>query len=432
MFQPSRAFRLRQQLPVRLPTRIPRRLQSQATDGATGEPMRIQPVRFKRRPLTYKSAVSAAVYAASIYFVYKHISDGISIEVVIEDGEEDKSSDHGQDKSAEQANAEEEEGEERPFYAEEDSTFIPMTWAKPLPRTFYKGSDPEWQEFLKVARDKARHKKIQDELVQVVYTGTQKHPGVQRQLGKDSKVGRYWLEIQFPDAPPQEYERSGVEIGDDFVAWSQQKVSAEQHWRLMRALWPATTFNALYATTKVLAGIQYRRAKQALGFEGKDPFSPEERFRTAMEMLEKQQQAKERKALGGTQTDPHGGAGPMVTPSSTAPASPDSSKPSPPVTAVPYVPFSLPMPPSDAIDTTDLPIALHVFRSTMSKTWNPKKSEPPRGSFVVQGLVEVKGTRGRFIFDVQSCYDPAQRKFVSVNAGVRGYKRWNQAPKGGP
>ncbi|RMY23232.1 hypothetical protein D0866_05845, partial [Hortaea werneckii] len=60
------------------------------------------------------------------------------------------------------------------------------------------------------------------------------------------------------------------------------------------------------------------------------------------------------------------------------------------------------------------------------------KAEPPRGSFVVQGLVEVRGSRGRILFDVQSCYDPRQNKYVVVNAAVRGFKRWNQAPRGGP
>lgn len=56
---------------------------------------------------------------------------------------------------------EEEEEEEEEDDADEISLFIPLTWAKKLPRSFYKGSDPEWQEFVKVSKDKARHKKIQ-------------------------------------------------------------------------------------------------------------------------------------------------------------------------------------------------------------------------------------------------------------------------------
>jgi len=46
--------------------------------------------------------------------------------------------------------------------------------------------------------------------------------------------------------------------------------------------------------------------------------------------------------------------------------------------------------------------------------------------------VEIKGSKGKIMFDVQSCYDPKEAKFVAVNAGMRSTKRWNQAPKGGP
>lgn len=38
--------------------------------------------------------------------------------------------------------------------------FIPLGWAKPTQRTFYKGSDPEWQEFVKFSKDQERHKRI--------------------------------------------------------------------------------------------------------------------------------------------------------------------------------------------------------------------------------------------------------------------------------
>ena len=79
----------------------------------------------------------------------------------------------------------------------------------------------------------------------------------------------------------------------------------------------------------------------------------------------------------------------------------------------------------------DIQIAKTVFVHSLMKNWNPKKMEPPRGSFVVQGLVEIKGSKGKIMFDVQSCYDPKESKFVSVNAGMRSTKLWNQSPKGG-
>lgn len=38
----------------------------------------------------------------------------------------------------------------------DDAIFIPLGWARQCPRTFYKGSDPEWQSFVEFAKDKRR------------------------------------------------------------------------------------------------------------------------------------------------------------------------------------------------------------------------------------------------------------------------------------
>ena len=325
--------------------------------------------------------------------------------------------------------------EEEDEFAEEDNTFIPMTWPTKLPRTFYKGSDPEWQEFVKIAKDKPRHKKLQDELVAVVFNGAKAHPRVGMAIGKDLKIGRYWLEISFPDGPPQEYVRSGIEIGDDFIAWSPQKLSPENHFRMTRALWPKATFDGFYATASIYTGIQYRRLKQALGWEEVNPFSPEERFKVALEQMEAKKAGKGRggsPASGNPQTSPDGSPGSLVSVSSAANEAQSSPRASEDRSAMPWM-FSLPLPASeDLVNPTDIQIAKHVFISSLMKNWNPKKLEPPRGSFVVQGLVEIKGSKGKIMFDVQSCYDPKESKFVAVNAGMRSTKRWNQAPKGGP
>ncbi|KAF2164502.1 hypothetical protein M409DRAFT_56759 [Zasmidium cellare ATCC 36951] len=418
MHRLPRAFRLRQQQIVspRLNRISQRRIQSQTVYKPNGEPVRYQAVRFKKPGLTLRRTATIGLYTGCIYAYINIIGRYLDIELVDDEELEDE--------------VDEEDDGEGPYYADEDSTFIPMTWATKMPRTFYRGSDPEWQEFVKVAKDKQRHRKIQDELVQIVFTGSQQHPGIHRQLGNEAKIGKYWLDISFPDGPPQEFERSGLEIGDGFIAWSQQRISPENQWRLMRALYPKAAFDSIWATTKVLAGIQYRRVKQALGWEGRDPFSPEERYRHAMDMMQKQQQVRERKEVGKAQMDPDGNPSAVVGSSSNNEAQP----PRPSTGDGKRLPWtiSVPLPSSNSSTSTDIPIAMHVFQSTLSKQWNPKKMEPPRGSFVVQGMVEVRGARGRMLFDVSACYDPKVGKYVAVNAGVRNFKRWNQAPRGGP
>ena len=323
-----------------------------------GEQVRFQAVRFKRPDLfTARRLATLGLYSVTFYLAGKYIWSFLDIEVeVLEDDETEDKKREGQEVTDEE--------EEGPFYAEEDSTFIPMTWAQKLPRTFYKGSDPEWQEFVKVAKDKDRHKKIQNELVQIVYTGTVQHPAISRQLGKDAKVGKYWLDISFPDGPPQEYQRSGIEIGDDFIAWSQQKVSPENQWRLTRALWPKAAFDSLWATTKVLAGINFRRVKEMVGWESSgDGMTPEARYRHAIEMMAKHQQAQERKAVGKTQTDPEGSPGAVVGASS---ASSPAQAPNADAKRLPWQ-INVPMPSSSGSNSTDLPIAMHVFQATLSK-----------------------------------------------------------------
>ena len=253
MFRLSRAFQLRQQYPIRRPVRSQPRIQSRnnSSRGNDHAPQNLQAVRFRRPVFSLKGAITLGIYIGLPYAYWRYLDQHIDIQ--IEEIEAD-SHNHHDEAQWEVQEAEEEEDE----FADEDSTFIPMTWATKLPRTFYKGTDPEWQEFVKVAKDKPRHKKLQSELVALVLKAAQQHPRVAMSTGKELKVGKYWLELTFPDAPPQEYVRSGIEIGDDFIAWSPQKISAENYHRLTRALWPKATFEGAWATAKIFGGINYR------------------------------------------------------------------------------------------------------------------------------------------------------------------------------
>jgi hypothetical protein len=42
---------------------------------------------------------------------------------------------------------------------EESGFFLPLMWPVEMERTFYKGSDPEWQEYMKFAKDKESQKR---------------------------------------------------------------------------------------------------------------------------------------------------------------------------------------------------------------------------------------------------------------------------------
>ncbi|KAM3419721.1 hypothetical protein BST61_g3054 [Cercospora zeina] len=412
------SLRQRQLLRPNIRSRIPQqRFASRIAYKRNGEPVRFQAVRLRERGPAMRRLVTWGIYGACAYYYMGVVGKWLGIEV--------KGLDEMLD---EEDDGEEEEEIEDDGYAHPDSLFIPLTWSKKLPRTFYRGSDPEWQEFIKIAKDKNRHAKVQNELVQLIFREALQHPGVARQVGNDTKIGKYWLDISFPDGPPQEYERSGIEIADTYIAWSNQKITPEEQWRLTRTIWPKAAFDSLWATSTMLAGINYRRIKQALGWEEKDPFSPEERMRHAIEMHNKQHHPElSRKQVGQGQLDPNANPESSNGSADVQPAksaSDEAKKLSRWMVDVPL--------PKTGQDSMDFPIAMSVFQSTLRKHWNPKKMEPPRGTFVIQGLVELRGQRGRMMFDVQACYDPKEAKFKNVNANVRNYKRWSQPPRGGP
>lgn len=154
MFQGSRPFRLRS-LPIAA-VRQTWRAQSRLTPSRlaqNSEPLREQTVRFQSPGLTPRRFATFAIYTTCfVGYLYWVIPD-FSIEIT--DLEEEFEEEDGQEEG------DEEEGEEE--WTDSDSTFIPLTWATKLPRTFYKGSDPEWQEFVKIAQNQPKHKQIHSE-----------------------------------------------------------------------------------------------------------------------------------------------------------------------------------------------------------------------------------------------------------------------------
>jgi hypothetical protein len=88
----------------------------------------------------------------------------IGIEVEVEEVEEEakKSAKKGgpADEDGWQKAGEEVEDEEEEEEYDDAILFLPTGFSRPRRRTFYKGSDPEWQAFKKIATDRPRIEKI--------------------------------------------------------------------------------------------------------------------------------------------------------------------------------------------------------------------------------------------------------------------------------
>lgn len=120
----------------------------------------------------------------------------------------------------------EEDDVEIPEDMPENAIFIPLSFPRQLPRTFYKGTDPEWQSFIAFAKDKNRSLLIRsmsfsnefpelslsdgtDDLAGMIGQHLGNMKSFQKHLGQSIQPRKYWLDVDFPDGPPPEYERSG-------------------------------------------------------------------------------------------------------------------------------------------------------------------------------------------------------------------------------
>ena len=89
-----------------------------------------------------------------------------------------------------------------------------------------------------------------------------------------------------------------------------------------------------------------------------------------------------------------------------------------------------PLLPSLPQPTSELGSALTAFKQTLAKTWKPAAAPAPRGTFMVSGLVEVRGPKGVCVLDVRAAYHPAESRWVTIGMAVRRAQLRKQSPKG--
>lgn len=421
MHRLPRALQLRQlqQIKPRLSRPPQWRSASQYVYRSDGQRMRFQNVRLRPRS-NLRSTSGLILTTLTLYAIARWAFQGVVIE--IGDGGDEES--EGAEGSAGK------DGQEEIDLDEDDPLFIPLTWPTEMPREYYRGSDPEWQQFIRVAKDRKLQDQINKSLLSILSKNATMLPPLANRLGKDPEVAKYMLDYSYPDGPPPDYERTGIAIGSGYIALVVQTITPEEYQKLSRLVFPRAAIESTLEAGRVTLGIHYRRLKQALGIEGKDPKSLEERWKTAVDLMQRQEEARSGKQVDKAGDDSVAGAGVMASGHSASGAQSARSSEN-----GGRIPWHFPMPlPSNSVESGsfDGPIGLRVFTSNLAKKWNPKSQEPPRGCFIVQGLVELKGTRGRLLFDVAGFYSPEKSKFVWMNAQVRSYKPRSQPPKGGP
>ncbi|KAF2261827.1 hypothetical protein CC78DRAFT_619021 [Lojkania enalia] len=418
-------------------------IRSAARDGHQN--IQIQRVRFRRHFFTRSRVLGTTFALFAGYELLRYIDIPLDEEEEevkrrarrrelrnkvrdVADGEED--------------DRQEEEEEDRDD--EEDSEallFFPTGFSRAKPRTFYKGSDPEWLEFVRIAPDRKRIERVRGELIGLVRDIAAKNPQYKRRLGNiNTKKGAIWVEVKFPDGPPIEYERPGIELTEDLeFRRATRPVHDMHHKRLANLLVPTAVANSVYADSKMRLGKQWQAIKKYFGWgESKqDKNTPMQITVTPtpssalQEPVPKPPPTTPSKVPASTPPDSE--TQQQQTPPSAAPSeSLDSKQPAAPLEDPFYELKGFKLPSPSAAVTIDLSAFRQTFRKNYKPPWTNVMDDPPRGTFVVSGLIEIIGDKAKMTLDVSAAYDPKIGKFVALAAKTRSIVDYKQKPKGGP
>ncbi|KAL1883533.1 hypothetical protein Plec18167_002537 [Paecilomyces lecythidis] len=304
---------------------------------------------------------------------------------------------------------------------EEDSLFIPLTWPRIRPGDLYAPSDPEWKEFVKIARDKQRLPALRDELVSIVWKKASESNQIIRVLGEPLSLTGSWLVHRFPYRAPPQFEQSGLEFADEGILWTSKPIPPEQGSLLVKCLRPLAVTLAMKDAYLVLWRKQVDRAKEFIGFSGPQPIgepsTPLDRStlpgRTTSDTKFPPGEAEARMRTEGQLGE-------------------DISKSAEPITQHPSAIIStlqrLPRPQFGP--GSDLHEASATFKKRLKEASKKDPPVPRRGVFYMTGPVGLKGPKGYCRIEVRGEYDPKARTWTAVSMQVKDLNLNNQRALG--
>ncbi|CAK7269431.1 hypothetical protein SEPCBS57363_003596 [Sporothrix epigloea] len=302
----------------------------------------------------------------------------------------------------------------------------------PFPFTFkvvesrpYKGTDPEWQTYIRIAKDRELLLKIRNDLLETVRAAAEANPILTHRCGRQMKVRKHWLDLDFPYRPPPKVTRNGLMLTAEGLEYVEAEVDHVTMMRISRALWPEPVALSASSFVTTLLRQNVHNVARFFGFEpsendpsavfrsfaAKHDRTPQDLHALASELkrrLEdadaKDARARPGKKDAGVATDITGPLSPPQSPSSSSSPSPqDKDDPNRILNAKDLIPFeSL----RASIDDAWLD-----FKKKLAETWLPLRPQPPSGSVGVSGLVELQSPNSRIMIEVMAFWDPKTRKY---------------------
>ncbi|KAL9599673.1 MAG: hypothetical protein Q9219_003661 [cf. Caloplaca sp. 3 TL-2023] len=312
-------------------------------------PFNVQHVRIKRSPF-YKR-LSFSVFRPLVIFT---LFFGVPW-ILLDDDSDEEEEEEEEEHTTEDGTTDEQN--------KDDTIFLPLGFAYRLPKKYYKGEDPEWQSFVKLSQNaqlcdylKSRYQQLHgtysaytliDQLAGTVGQILGPMAQFQKSLGEDNHPQKFWLDIDFPQCPPPEYERKGT-----------------------------------------MTSLQYAKLKNALDFTSPPQASTSEDSNTPNLKLQQTSPQKKKSASASDRDVP-----------TKNPTSIDISRQLLSKGGTSKLSKMLPVMPTPYEMGEDTESAVSAFQKTFSSTWRPATA-PERGTVIFSGMVELVGSKGVAVLDV--------------------------------
>ncbi|CAK7200638.1 hypothetical protein SEUCBS139899_003336 [Sporothrix eucalyptigena] len=290
----------------------------------------------------------------------------------------------------------------------------------PFPFTFkvvesrpYKGTDPEWQTYIKIAKDRDLLMKIRNDMLETVRVAAEANPILTHRCGKQMKVRKHWLDLDFPYRPPPKITRNGLMLTSEGLDYVTAEVDPVTMMRISRALWPEPVALSASSFITTLFRENINNVSRYFGFGGIGPaddvepprstlgHNPQEVKAMAAEVMRRRleeieaENARERSDKKDT-----GVLTPPTPPTASTPASTDPDR----------IPTARDLIPFESVRAS-IDEAWIQFKKKLAETWLPLRPQPPGGSVGVSGLVELQSPNSRIMIEVMAFWDPKTRKY---------------------
>ncbi|KAL1896044.1 hypothetical protein Cpir12675_002960 [Ceratocystis pirilliformis] len=265
----------------------------------------------------------------------------------------------------------------------------------------YRGSDPEWQEYIKFSKDGELQKELRDNLLKIVIKKLGADDKRSKLYMKPPRRSRMWLDYQYPSAPAPEYWYSGILYANDGIYWTNAKADSKLFIDLDRIMYPQLVASFIYQFASQSVVRHYDKLRAIWYPDTPRPQRPVIQMNPVHQILPSQDKGFK-----------------LVL---------EEEDPSNSTIVEKITRLAL----GHAIAVTEpMKSTWKQFGLALQRKWSEYKYPPPRGSIMLTGMLEVETPKVWVLVDVTAFWEPKEKEFhgPSMMMSVKGTLLKVQAP----